>query len=233
MENEEKKADIEVQENESAGMEKESIEEKKPAADSGIFNNRMKIMLGILLCAAIVFLIWKNYPSQEPEVIQIPVTVDFDTALKEFAAGDPVKGFEQLKIHSDAGVPQAQYFVALALCDGRGTEKNVPEALKLAEKASTQLPNAMDITAGIYLGLSGNEYSDQDKAFAHSEKMVNKGLASGFFYHGICYMNGIGCTRNVDEAFRLITVAAQSGYPHAVTLMQNWNRVVPRPMVNL
>ena len=232
MENEEKKADIEVKENESAGVEKVSSEKKKSAADSGIFNNRMKILLGILLCAVVIFLIWKN-GKQETEVIDIPVTVDLETALNEFAKGDPAKGFEQIKIHADAGVPQAQYVAALAMCEGRGTAKNVPEALILAEKAAAQFPPAMELAGGIYLGFFGNEYSDQNKAFAYSGKMANKGLASGVFYQGICYMNGIGCVRNVDEAFRLIGIAAQSGYPPAVTLLQNWNRVLPRPMVRL
>ena len=219
----------------------ESVEENEAEKKDGDSNGRMKILLAILVCAALVLVVWQinKAPAQEaPE--QIPGVLaqgmpaaDFDTAVNEWQNGDAARGFEMLKNYADRGLPQAQLLAALAYIEGRGTEKDVPAALAAAEKASGQLPQATDIVCQIYLGRFGNEYSDQAKAFEWSKKAVKQKMVSGYFYQSICYMGGIGCPQDTRKALLLLQFAAEQNFPPAVKSLENLSSIGPVIKVKL
>ena len=226
----------EVEENANAdGDDCEKIEEDSCSTDGCTCqNNRLKILLAVLLCAVAVYFIWKvSLPQNAAEEVPVMLTADFNTAVNEWLKGDAANGFNMLKSHAEQGLPQAQYYTAVALISGRGTEVNIPAGIAWAEKSVDKQPQAFGVICPAYFGVFGNEFSNQAKAFEWSQKAANANLADGCFFLAVCYMNGVGCPQNTEEAFRLLDLAAQSGHPMAITILNNLSSIGPRTAIRL
>ena len=217
--------------------ERKSLFDAAPAEDVSADAPRSKswlyILVALLVCCVAGYFIWHSRQqmreSAAAESTLLMPMVDFNDALREIASGDAAKGIEMVKILADSGMPQAQLVLAICCAEGRGCERNVPAAAEFAARAAEKnIGEAYLLLCSIYLGVFGNEYSNQQLAFEWCRKSFEKRIPHSTYMMALCYMNGIGCKTDINAGFQLIAAAANENDPRAVNVINGMMSLYPK-----
>ena len=95
---------------------------------------------------------------------------------------------------------------------GRGVKQDKKKSLQLYRMAAARGTAAAQYNAALLLRSTGHF----EEAFAFCKLAADQGLTSAENNLGMHYLNGVGVTRNLDEARRVFERAAAKGDEHAI-----------------
>lgn len=149
------------------------------------------------------------------------VGAEVQTSNKDLHTASP----EELERHSLAGDPVAQYLLARAYQEGKGVEKNLPEAIKWFRLSADQGDSSSQGMLGFsYLKGEGVE-KDLEQARILFQKSAEGGSVFSAFSIGCMYLDGNGVAKDTKEAFRWFLQAANGGHGPSQyqVAIQYWN----------
>jgi tetratricopeptide (TPR) repeat protein len=109
------------------------------------------------------------------------------------------------------GCEICEHNIGFCYRQGHGVEENIDTALEWFTKSAEKGHASAQLNAGIMHFLKGR-YKETVK---WCKKAAAQGNADATFALGICYENGNGVKRNVPEAVKLYTTAAEKGHASA------------------
>lgn len=119
---------------------------------------------------------------------------------------------ERLKMESNAGNAEAQFYLARCYEEGLGTPKDGKKAFKWYQESANQgFSLSQNRLARCYLTGVGTQKDDQ-KAFFWCQKASEQGLPLAEYNLGYCYLNGIGTEKDPKKAFSCYLKSARNGY---------------------
>ena len=129
---------------------------------------------------------------------------------------------------AERGHPQAQYFVALHLREGKGVEKNQTEALEWAKKsADGGFLRAADLVGSMYLNGEGAEKSPET-AIEWFEKSAQAGFPQSQMALALAHIEGKGTAKDPVKALEWGRKAAESGFPPAKGFVAALEKRIPQ-----
>ena len=124
---------------------------------------------------------------------------------------------DELSIMAEQGQVEAQFTLAEAFYLGRGTGKNLQQALFWYEKAAQQgHPEAQRALGAMYVMGKGTAKAPQKAAYWY-QKSAEQGLARAQTNLGILYETGVGVEKNYDNARLWYEKAAAQDYARGQT----------------
>ena len=124
---------------------------------------------------------------------------------------------DELSIMAEQGQVEAQFTLAEAFYLGRGTGKNLQQALFWYEKAAQQgHPGAQRALGAMYVMGKGTAKAPQKAAYWY-QKSAEQGLARAQTNLGILYETGVGVEKNYDNARLWYEKAAAQDYARGQT----------------
>ena len=118
--------------------------------------------------------------------------------------GKYVEGAKVLRPLADGGDAEAQYLAATLFLEGKGVNKNEEQAVRYATMSAEQGNlNAILMLSGIYRGRGEyvNAFTTLKNAIDSHPYML-RGKAG--YELAVCYIEGIGTTKNVDRAWQIM-----------------------------
>ena len=107
------------------------------------------------------------------------------------------------------GYPKAQNYLSQAFRFGLGIKRDLKEAFKLAMASALQDNPGGQLSVGVEYLYGGEVEPNDELAFLWINKSAQAGNPDGMIYLAICYQNGIGITRNLGYANKLISQAKE------------------------
>ena len=164
-------------------------------------------------CATAVRLLDPAAKHASPEAQKI---VGDMYALGRCKPRDAQKSYELYLKAAEAGLPLAQYNIAVALDRGDGIQPNLAQAVMWYQRAANAgNAEAQSNLAVLYLtgrGVERNEF----RGFQLTEAAAAQGYAPAQDNLARIYREGIGRTQNLQTAFEWQVKSAQKGHPQAL-----------------
>jgi uncharacterized protein len=144
-----------------------------------------------------------------------PAYTGFEEGQEAYESGDYVRAYKEFKALAEHGNVEAQLKVALMYEDGRGVQKNTPEAVKWFRRGAEQ----GSVEAQLKLGLMYDEGKGVPKNYAEAAKWFRKaaeqGMAEAQYNLGVMYHEGQGVTKDYSEVLKWLSKAARQGLADA------------------
>jgi len=133
-----------------------------------------------------------------------------EDGIQSFFDGDYRKAFKTLNLPKNRNNAEAQYFIGEMYYQGQGTLKNTNKAIEWYKKAAAQGEISSMVNLGVAYQLGDGVLSDPDKAFYYFKKAADAGSPSGMANLGEMYIDGIGTSRSLYKAKKVL----QKAYEH-------------------
>ena len=164
-------------------------------------------------CATAVRLLDPAVKHESPEAQKI---VGDMYALGRCKPRDAQKSYELYLKAAEAGLPLAQYNIAVALDRGEGTQPDLAQAVKWYQRAANAgNAEAQSNLAVLYLTGRGVERNEL-RGFQLTEAAAAQGYAPAQDNLARIYREGIGRTQHLETAFEWQAKSAQKGHPPAL-----------------
>ena len=145
----------------------------------------------------------KNRPSQYMSYIEASekgyADAQFFRAIYCFRKGNKEEGAEWMKKSAQQGLSVAEHMMGTVFRNGYGVDKNTDAAFFWEVIAAVK----GNIPAQVQVGLSHALADKYDMAIEMFRKAAAAGSSDAYIYLGMCYEEGLGVDRDLDEALRL------------------------------
>ncbi len=132
---------------------------------------------------------------------------------------DLVESVKWTRLAANNGDPTAQHNIALAYLKGEGVNQNQAEAMKWYKLSAEQGNVEAQVSLGSMYYFAAN-YQDALKWFKLAAAQNNGGAYSSM---GTMYLNGLGVSKDSQEAMRLFKLAAKYGYQPVIDYFKKNN----------
>lgn len=131
------------------------------------------------------------------------------------------KSFDYFAKAAHAGHPWGMYNYGDFLIHAYGCKQDIPEGLEWLEKsAEAEIADAYALIGDVY---AQEEFGGQDffKAFRNYKKAAQGGSIQGMKELGFCFLDGKGCSANLEDAIHWLEKAHEEGDAIATTVLGN------------
>lgn len=154
----------------------------------------------------------KNHPSRFLSYIEASekgyADAQYFRALYCFQQKNTEEGIKWLSKAAEQGLAVAQYMMGEAYRLGSGVEKDAQKAQTWYSRAAEGGNHRAQVQYGFFLAASDK----CEEAVKWFKKGVDAGSDDAYFYLGKCYEEGLGVTRDLQEAARLYDWASKRNY---------------------
>lgn len=139
-------------------------------------------------------------------------------AFQYYYQGKYSEAYPMLQKLAENNNSKALYFLAKMNLFGYGMPKNSENGLKYMQQAA----DLKNLRAQMYLGAYYLHHKKNiEKALEWLKKAADQGNPNAQMFTALCYLNGLGATKNANTAKHYIIKAAQNGIPMAQFLLAN------------
>ncbi|TMJ20678.1 MAG: hypothetical protein E6G92_03045 [Alphaproteobacteria bacterium] len=164
-------------------------------------------------------------PPSSPAQSGAPVTVaapNVRSGIEAWQAGNYALAIGNWRPLADRGDADAQYNIAQAYFLGRGVPQNANLAEQWYARAARQGHEQAQANYGLLLFQNGR----RREAMPWIEQAANRGDPRAQYVLGTALYNGDLVGQDLPRAYALMTKAAQTGLPPAVTQLETMNRLI-------
>ena len=127
------------------------------------------------------------------------------------------EAFSRMKAAADAGHSRALCYLGNYHSSGMGVEVDHQQAFECYMKSAEKNDAIGIMRLGEYYGYN----ADPVKAFQCFQRAAELREVKGLCHLGLCYISGLGCQQNIEMGFRVLFMAAGSGEPAVMIMLQN------------
>lgn len=125
------------------------------------------------------------------------------------------KQVKEWKKLAKSGDMEAQYHLARACANGRGTGQNMKKAVDYCVQAADQEYAPAQALLAHFYGYGKGVEKNYEEMIRWGEKAALQGYAKAQYNMGRCYEMGKGTEKDMEKAVRWYTLAAEQGRPDA------------------